>query len=59
MNWYPFMLYFARIPIDRRRRLRCPVLELELLEDRRLLSTNVLTYHNDLRGMGTTSWRRR
>jgi hypothetical protein len=39
-------LRFVRKPIEWCRRGRR--LELELLEDRRLLSTNVLTYHNDL-----------
>jgi hypothetical protein len=46
MNRHRMKLRFARRPINRRRRLR--LLELEPLEDRRLLSTNVLTYHNDL-----------
>jgi hypothetical protein len=41
MMWNPLKLCSARTVVR-------SSLELELLEDRRLLSTNVLTYHNDL-----------
>jgi hypothetical protein len=48
MNRYPSIRSSAhRSAVRRQQRLR-PFLELEPLEDRRLLSTDVLTYHNDL-----------
>ena len=48
MSRFPVMFRSARPPIDRRRPRVRSSLELEFLEDRCLLSTDVSTYHNDL-----------
>src|SRR5438105_559147 len=51
MIWNRKSFYWFHKSIDRKRRIGTR-LELESLECRRLLATNVLTYHNDLARTG-------